>query len=238
MSKTPILLGTSTFSLEHLLNPASKLQVGKWFELTPTSAVPGSKPVTIRIALTSTTPIPLPYALPMVQTDPEIVHDREPMVAETRTKHLPGKDVIGITPSGATHVLAEFVGTGWSLMNNDWFFQLRDKFDEEDPSFELIGNRRVLSLPGKKLEYETKNCSKQKNEQNFMTAIEFSAEHPYGKAIKEGWLLLPGITLAFILADKLTKEGYGGFGTNVERQKESMENDLKEDLVQFNEKGK
>ncbi|CAN6584281.1 unnamed protein product [Malus baccata var. baccata] len=61
MSKTPILLGTSSITLDDLLNPVSKLQVEKWFELTPNSAGPGSKPISIRIALSSTTPIPSPY---------------------------------------------------------------------------------------------------------------------------------------------------------------------------------
>lgn len=36
---------------------------------------------------------------------------------------------------------------------------------------------------GRKLDYEPKNCEKQKSEKDFMTAVEFSAVDPYGKAI-------------------------------------------------------
>lgn len=38
-------------------------------------------------------------------------------------------------------------------------------------------------IPGRKLEYEIKNRSKDENEQNFMTGVEFSTEYPYGKAV-------------------------------------------------------
>lgn len=41
----------------------------------------------------------------------------------------------------------------------------------------------MIIFPGRKLEYETNCCEKPKNEQNFVTAVEFSAENPYGKAV-------------------------------------------------------
>ncbi|XP_068312580.1 glycine-rich domain-containing protein 1-like [Pyrus communis] len=66
MSKTPTLLGTSTITLDDILNPVSKLQVEKWFQLTSNSAGPGSKPISIRIALSSTTPIPSPSVVHVV----------------------------------------------------------------------------------------------------------------------------------------------------------------------------
>jgi hypothetical protein len=40
----------------------------------------------------------------------------------------------------------------------------------------------VIVFPGRKLEYEIK-CEKHKSEQNFMTAVKFSAEYPHGKAV-------------------------------------------------------
>jgi hypothetical protein len=40
----------------------------------------------------------------------------------------------------------------------------------------------VIVFPGRKLEYEIK-CEKHKGEQNFMTAVKFSAEYPHGKAV-------------------------------------------------------
>jgi hypothetical protein len=42
---------------------------------------------------------------------------------------------------------------------------------------------QVIIFPGRKLEYECNYCEKPKNEQDFMTAVEFSAENPYGKAV-------------------------------------------------------
>lgn len=38
-------------------------------------------------------------------------------------------------------------------------------------------------FPGRRIDYEPKHCEKQRNDQDFLTAIEFSAEHPYGKAV-------------------------------------------------------
>jgi hypothetical protein len=60
----------------------------------------------------------------------------------------------------------------------------------------------VIIFPGRKLEYETDCCEKPKNEQNFMTAVEFSTENPYGKAVallnlKSGFLKV----FSFVLLD-------------------------------------
>lgn len=41
----------------------------------------------------------------------------------------------------------------------------------------------MIIFPGRKLEYEITNCEKHKTEQNFMTAVKFSTEYPYGKAV-------------------------------------------------------
>jgi hypothetical protein len=42
---------------------------------------------------------------------------------------------------------------------------------------------QVKFFPGRKLEYEAKHCEKHRSEQNFLTAVEFSMEDPYGKAV-------------------------------------------------------
>lgn len=54
--------------------------------------------------------------------------------------------MIGILTSGATQVLAEFVGEGWSLMNSNWSLQLRKKLSENGHIFELTGIRKVSIL--------------------------------------------------------------------------------------------
>lgn len=38
-------------------------------------------------------------------------------------------------------------------------------------------------FPGRKLDFECKNCERKRSEREFMTLVEFSVEHPYGKAL-------------------------------------------------------
>ncbi|XP_004299821.1 PREDICTED: uncharacterized protein LOC101299090 isoform X1 [Fragaria vesca subsp. vesca] len=280
-SKSPILLGTSAITLDDLFKSLSKLQAEKWLEFMPNTSVLGSNRISLRIAFSWTTPIPSPYRLHMVLTHSSkscffslsgrfqnakhwacVMHEAESelmsiqmreLIVETSDNCLPKKEVIGTTPQGESHMLAEFVGTGWSLMNGDWFFRLPNKLDEEDHIFEIVGNRKVIILPGRKLEYETRSRSKQETEQNFLTAIEISPEYPYGKAvalvnvksgfleIKEEWLLLPWITSAFILSDVSSSgEGYDRFtATSGEKQSEFVATYPAEDVdIKHNEKGK
>lgn len=41
----------------------------------------------------------------------------------------------------------------------------------------------MIIFPGRKLEYEVRTFEKQKVEHNFTTAVQFSEENPYGKAV-------------------------------------------------------
>ncbi|KAJ6730241.1 hypothetical protein OIU85_021074 [Salix viminalis] len=123
---------------------------------------------------------------------------------------FPKKEVIGMTSSGESLVLAEFAGTGW--------------FDE----FQLV----TIVFPGRKLEYEIK-CENYKHEQNFMIAVKFSAEYPHGKAValfdlkstslkvNEEWVGFPGILLAFLLSDTSRN---GQFNTDGESAKQMGNN--------------
>ncbi|KAA8538218.1 hypothetical protein F0562_027959 [Nyssa sinensis] len=262
LSGFPKILGTTLISLENLLNPVFKLSVENWFELEPASEVVGPEPISLRIALSCTAPVPAPYVMHMVWAHrfsksslffplPERVRHakswtsvvdetgnqvisiqmRDPKRSEGRNTCTSKKEVIGMTESGETLVLAEFVGEGWSLMASQCFFQLQKKVSEEDHIFELTGARKVAIFHGRKLGYEIKNCERHKNEQDFMTVIEFSTENPYGKAIAllnlksgflkvdEQWFVLPGITLAFILTDILKKEGFNCLTTKEENSR-------------------
>lgn len=58
---------------------------------------------------------------------------------QARTK----KEVIGMTKSGETHVLAAFDGTGWSLMNSNWWFKPCNTIADVGHIYELIGSQRV-----------------------------------------------------------------------------------------------
>lgn len=53
------------------------------------------------------------------------------------------KEVIGITECGERFTLAEFVGTGWSLMNSQWLLQSSKNSNEDHHIFELVGNKMV-----------------------------------------------------------------------------------------------
>ncbi|RZC51893.1 hypothetical protein C5167_020323 [Papaver somniferum] len=146
---------------------------------------------------------------------------RESKKADAKTSSVSKKEVVGIVGlTDETEILAEFVGTGWSLLDSSGFFQLQTKSNEQGDVIELCGDRMVKLFPGRALEYEPKHCERQKTESDFVTVVEFSEENPYGKAlallnlksgflkVKEEWFALPGITLTFILSDILKKNGH------------------------------
>ncbi|CAK9150613.1 unnamed protein product [Ilex paraguariensis] len=132
------------------------------------------------------------------------------------------KEVIGLTKSDESRIVAEFDGIEWSFIDSQWSLKLERNVNKDGSIFELIGHRIVKLFPGRKLEYELKHCNGQGAECDFITAVEFSAQDPYGNAvalfdlksetfqIKEEWFVLPGMTVAFILSDILRKEGYKG----------------------------
>ncbi|GLT60559.1 hypothetical protein SLA2020_333210 [Shorea laevis] len=246
-------LGTTIISLTDLVNPVSQLSVEKWFSLESGSGFSGSKPISMRIALSFTPPRPAPYQLHMVQrgsfsnscffplprkllhlrssrivdeTDSEVItmEMRDSLKMEARRDLPAKKEVIGVPTSGKKLVLAESSGPGWFLMNSNWLFQVHKKFSEDGYAFELQGSRKVIVFPGRKLEYEINNKKKQKGKQHFMTAVEFSPENPYGKAVallnlKSGFikineesLVLPMIVLVFILSNCSSKARDGPYG--------------------------
>ncbi|CAL5348940.1 unnamed protein product [Camellia sinensis] len=266
IAKSTKTLGTTLISLEDLFNPVSKLFEDNWFELVPTSGIAESRLVSLRIALSFTAPVQAPYVLHMVQPQPFSsgsffplpervycakgwthvvdgignvvisIQMRIPQKSQEGINGIPKTEVIGMTGSGETRVLAEFIGQGWSLMNSQWFFQLQKTVSKEDPILDLTGSRKVTIFQGRKLGYEFENAERKKNEQDFITIVEFSIEHPYGKAvallnlksgflkIEEEWLVLPAIALGFILSDIIKKEGYGSiFITKGEHSKETNE---------------
>lgn len=56
--------------------------------------------------------------------------------------------MIGITFSGETRTLAEFVGTGWSLMDSHWSLHRQKKSGDDGHLFELMGSRKVFISSG------------------------------------------------------------------------------------------
>ncbi|OMP01665.1 hypothetical protein COLO4_11678 [Corchorus olitorius] len=157
---------------------------------------------------------------------------RESEKAEMKENCPLRKQVIGITKDGETHTLAEFVGARWCLMDSKWILQHSEEVSENGHLFDLKGNRMVKVFLGRKLDYEPKHCEKHRNEGDFMTAVEFSADHPYGQAIalldrksgclkaKEDWFVLPGLISAFILSYTLNKKGQVGLTIDGKTTKE------------------
>ncbi|XP_058186108.1 glycine-rich domain-containing protein 1-like isoform X3 [Rhododendron vialii] len=201
-------LGSTSFSLEHFLNPVSTLSVEKWLELTPSCRV-DSKPIGLRVALSFSIPTPAPHVLHMVHSYPfwkrscffpfpgmlqftqsgtrvidEGCNEVISLQMRGRNNSKLKKEVIGISKSGKVCTLAEFVGAEWSLIDSSpWSLDLRKRSDKDGDLFELTGLRKVKLFPGRNLEYEPKQCDKHRSERDFVTLVEFSAEDPYGRAI-------------------------------------------------------
>ncbi|KAJ9177456.1 hypothetical protein P3X46_012674 [Hevea brasiliensis] len=254
-------MGTASLSLQDFVNPISKLSIEKRVELLPSSGNLSSKPICLQIAVSFTVPIQAPYVLHMVHSQSlskssclfpfpvqhakiwthindeygsEIIslQMRDSAKGKTTEKSILKKQVVGAMKSGETRALAEFMRTHWSLMDSQWCLKFKTKSDEDGHFCELIGSRMIKIFHGRKLDFEPKHCEKQRNKQDFLTAVEFSAEDPYGKAValldfksatlmvKEEWLVLPAIVSSFILADILKNKRYGDFiikGENLEK---------------------
>ncbi|XVE86905.1 hypothetical protein DITRI_Ditri18aG0073200 [Diplodiscus trichospermus] len=164
------------------------------------------------------------FTLVIDETQAEVIRlqMRESGKAKMKENYHSRRQVIGITKQGKTHTVAEFMGTHWSLMDSRWVLRHSEEASENGHLFDLQGNRMVKVFLGRKLDYEPKHCEKQRDEKNFVTAVEFSAEHPYGKAVasldlksgclkaKEEWFILPGLFSTFILSHVLKKKGHVG----------------------------
>ncbi|KAK4410110.1 Glycine-rich domain-containing protein 2 [Sesamum angolense] len=131
------------------------------------------------------------------------------------------KEVVGITESGEKCTLAELTESKWSLVNSPWSLQFPITNNDDGHLLELTGPLTVRLFVGGRLDYELKHCEKHKGfENHLITAIEFSDEYPYGRAValldfksgtvkvNEEWFLLPASVLAFIFANIFRKEGY------------------------------
>uniref|UniRef100_A0A1J3FCN7 Glycine-rich domain-containing protein 2 n=1 Tax=Noccaea caerulescens TaxID=107243 RepID=A0A1J3FCN7_NOCCA len=242
-------LGFASLSLSEFLFPVTKLSVEKWLELTPGKSEKASddlkkNPISLRVAVSFTSPTRSPTVLHLVQSRPSlkdscffpmigksrlakgftrVVDDTETELISLQMRNsndaAPKSDarqVIGVKQSGESLVLAEYDGNFWSLLDAKWSLK---QTGNDNPLFELSGARMVKVYSGRKLEYEPKHCGKMRSEQDFMTAVEFSKEHPYGKAVglldlkfgsveaNEKWMVLPGVVSAFILSGLLKKEG-------------------------------
>nr|AWW15255.1 hypothetical protein [Leavenworthia alabamica] len=261
MSSNSKSLGFTSLSLSEYLFPVTRLSVDKWLELTPVKA-DDSNPISLRVAVSFTPPTPSPTVLHLVQARPSLkdscffpmlgkvrlAKSFTRVVDETKTELISlqmrnsndkapksgRRQVIGVKECGETYVLAEYDGSFWSLLDSKWSLKQISNGETYGPLFEISGTRMVKVYCGRKLEYEPKHCAKLRSEQDYMTAVEFSKKHPYGKAVglidlkfgsieaNEKWFVLAGVVLAFILNDLLLKKE--GFSAATKEEEEAMIN--------------
>ncbi|KAF4353413.1 hypothetical protein F8388_005015 [Cannabis sativa] len=266
ITKSLKTLGTTSLSLQDLCVSASDLSVEKWLDLVPSSGNVSSKPIRLRVAVSFTAPAAAQRVLEMVHSRQLLKKSCFPIpgktkdatgrihvIDETGTKLMnlqirntekkvrensyARKEVIGMMKSGEIHTLAEFIGTGWSMMNCQWSLFPCKKSSGDCYIFELVGDKminadkstfmfQVKFYPGRKLDYEPKHCEKHGNEKDFITAVEFSAEDPYGKAValldlksglvkvKEEWMLIPSVISFSIFSDTVNEQQYDDFAVD------------------------
>ncbi|XP_021743718.1 glycine-rich domain-containing protein 2-like isoform X2 [Chenopodium quinoa] len=182
------IIGTTTISLVDVVNAGQQLSVDRWFELLPPlESKDTNPPISLRISLSFTPPASAPYMLHMVPSggvkSHTLVLDKagNPVIGVyMRCVDKSPYEVIGVLESREDSILAKKEGAGWSLMDSQWDFRPRNK---PENSYELLGETKVIFFPGKKLDYETKHSSQKDEHDNFTTAVEFSPENPYGKAV-------------------------------------------------------
>ncbi|KAM0953050.1 putative Glycine-rich domain-containing protein [Dioscorea sansibarensis] len=220
------------------------------------SAEEDTNPISILVAISVSVPVPAPYAFYMVKGKPMIYNScflvYPGMISENYWTHFihghgneiislkirdstseigqhdktNKKEVIGMTRfNRKPRVLAEFEDNAWSLKDSNLVLILKKKIGEGGDIFEIKGDKQIKLFLGKKLEYEPENNNMDIDEE-YITAVEFSADHPYGKAlallgiksgtmkVNEGWFALPAVVLALIISELFENEGFGTFILN------------------------
>ncbi|KAG2319112.1 hypothetical protein Bca4012_054634 [Brassica carinata] len=259
LSLSEFLFPVTTLSVEKWLELTTPAKKGKVDDLSP---------ISLRVAVSFTPPTPSPTVLHMVQSRPSlkdscffplvgkarlakmftrVVDETETEVMSLQMRNSndaaprgDARQVVGVKGSGESYVLAEYDGSFWSLLDSKWSLRQARSHETDGPLFEIMGVRMVKVYSGRKLEYEPKHCVKIRSEQDFfMTAVEFSKEHPYGKAVglldlktgsveaNERWFVLAGVVAAFILSDLLKKEGSLDTVKANGIKEESKENEVK-----------
>ncbi|XP_074308929.1 glycine-rich domain-containing protein 1-like [Silene latifolia] len=242
VSNKPKLLGSYLFSLQELVASGSQLATDTWLSLEPVSGnITSSETILLHTSISYTPPVPAPIVFRLAGSSqpfpigkdakiPRQVTDLDGKrlftldmrnIEKDVTKCTPDvtKEVYCITDSGEKHRLAEFVGNHWSIKGSNGSLKLQNSSGNDDSLFELVGCKMVKFYPGRRLDFEAEiPLEKQTLEHGFMTAVEFSVEKPYGKAIAlidfksetmkatEEWMILPGITVAYLVTEILKEE--------------------------------
>ncbi|XP_044974400.1 glycine-rich domain-containing protein 1-like isoform X4 [Hordeum vulgare subsp. vulgare] len=132
------------------------------------------------------------------------------------------QELVGVTKSSKhPFQLAEFTENKWSLNNSNPSVTHDLKPSKDGCIHELKYDNKLIKLyKGRRLAYELKCCSQHAEDTAAaVTAVKFSAEHPYGKAVAlvdteskfitvdEDWFLLPWIAMSFLFLNSIGKHG-------------------------------
>ncbi|KAK9678359.1 hypothetical protein RND81_11G206500 [Saponaria officinalis] len=235
--KSSKVLGTCSLSLQELVSSRSQLSADKWLSVDPVPSLEISEPILLHVSVSFTPPTPAPRVFHLEQSQDSLrflkigkgnnpknqtyVTDDVGNVVfslqmrntiKDATKSTPDllKEVYYITDSGEKHKVAEALGNKWVIKGIHGSLTLQNKSGNNDHLFELVGDKMVKLFSGRTLDFEPKHCGS-RSEKEFITAVEFSADYPYGRAtalydLKLGtikaldeWIVLPGIILGFIL---------------------------------------
>ncbi|KAL9245916.1 hypothetical protein vseg_019513 [Gypsophila vaccaria] len=253
-SKSSKVLGSCSLSLQELVSSRSQLSAEKWLTVDPVAGLKISEPILLHVSVSFTPPTPAPQVfhlghsqdllrfhkssslLPLLMTG-YVTNDVGKAVLSLQmrttlkdaTKLNPDsellKEVYSITDSGEEHKMAELLDNNWVIKGMHGSFTLQKNSGNDDHLFELVGDKMVKLFSGRRLDFEPKNYVSQRSEEEFITAVEFSADYPYGRAIAlydlklgtlkalDNWVVLPGIILGFILPDVLERKEYDSFTT-------------------------
>ncbi|CAL4982992.1 unnamed protein product [Urochloa decumbens] len=244
-SKKPEPIGKVSIPLQDLTGPDSKLAFERWAELKAHGGHATSPPVSLRVAASATVPSSAQKVFSMVRTEPfslkscllphynkdqkmgswtRFIYDcgtevirlqiREHKVKKTTACH---RELVGVLKSTKQQLqLAEFKENKWTLKKSK--LSISDSTDGS--TLEVKGDNQLIKLyGGRKLEYERKCCKCHSEDASAVTAVKFTAEHPYGKAValldtesqlimvNEDDFLLPWITISFLFMDADSKGG-------------------------------
>uniref|UniRef100_R7W9P0 Glycine-rich domain-containing protein 1 n=1 Tax=Aegilops tauschii TaxID=37682 RepID=R7W9P0_AEGTA len=248
-SKKSEPLGKVSISLQELTWHDSKLSFERWFELKSGGAYAGSPPVSLRVAASCTVPRQAPQVLSMVNVKPcslkacllphsirdqnmsswtRFVYDCGTELIRLQIREHKAKsgmalirELVGVTKSSKQPLqLAEFTENKWSFNNSNSSITLDLKPSKDGCINELKYDNKLIRLyRGRRLAYELKCCSQHAEDTAAVTAVKFSAEHPYGKAVAlvdtesefitvdEEWFLLPWIAISFLFLNSIGKDG-------------------------------
>ncbi|TVU24119.1 hypothetical protein EJB05_26517 [Eragrostis curvula] len=133
------------------------------------------------------------------------------------------QELVGIVKSSKKQFrLAEFKENKWALTDSSISIVDDSKASNgaDGCILQLQGDNTMIKLyRGRRLEYQRKCCNHHSEDESAITAVRFSADFPYGKAISlldteselimvdENWFILPWIVISFLFMYAKGKDG-------------------------------